>query len=111
MNATDQILRELRALKDHVAAITTTPVVPDIVLTRAEAARQLKVSVRQLQRLVASGRVVALPSGIARAELERYAKTPQVPLPKTMTRPMRERSASDEADRLNELLKARRVRR
>lgn len=109
MNATEQILRELRELRASLAALGG--VGPDVVLTRVEAARALKVSVRQLQRLVASGRLVALPSGVARAELERYAKTPQVPLPKTMTRPMRERTASDEADRLNDLLKSRRSRR
>jgi hypothetical protein len=94
-------IERINARLDVIAAVRT-----DVVLTRMEAAAQLKVSVRQLQRLVAAGRLAALPSGIARAELERYAKTPQHPLPKAMTRPIRERTAREEADRGRALLRS-----
>jgi hypothetical protein len=104
-----QVEKQSKLLEQLVAQLGHKP--DDVVLTRAEAARQLKISVRQLQRLVAAGRIVPLPSGIARAELERYAKTPQTPLPKVVTKPMRERTASDEAARLDALLKTRRARR
>ena len=104
---TPAILAELKRLNAKVDVIAATRV--DVVLTRADAARELKVSVRQLQRLVAAGRLAALPSGIARAELERYAKLPHTPLPKAMTRPMRERTAQTEAERGRALLKAARV--
>lgn len=83
----------------------------DVILTRDQAAKQLKVSTRQLQRLVSAGRILAHPSGIARVELERYAKTPQAKLPQLVSRPMRERAAKDEADRLEALLSTRRKRR
>lgn len=104
---TDLILAELRQMNARLERIEQRDTA--VVLTRAEAARQLKVSVRQLQRLVAAGRLAALPSGIARAELERYAKVPHTPLPKAMTRPMRERTAQSEAERGRALLKAARV--
>lgn len=104
-----EILAELRRINERLDAMT--PKVEPLILTRQEAAAVLRISVRQLQRLVRTGRVVSLPSGIAKTELERYARTPQTPLPKPMTRPMALRSAKDEADRLTDLLKARSKRR
>lgn len=80
----------------------------EVILTRAQAAKALKVSVRQLQRLVAAGRLLPHPSGIARAELERYAKTPQTPLPKVVTRATHLRTADEEADRLEQMISLRR---
>lgn len=106
----NEVLAELKRINARIDAISSTPVTPDVVLTRAEAAKQLKVSVRQLQRLVAGGRIAALPSGIARVELERYAKAPVVPLPRSVTRPMRERSAKEEADRGRAMLQLARKR-
>src|SRR5262249_34251351 len=79
---------------------------PDVVLKRDEAARQLKMSLRQLQRLIAVGRIAALPSGIARAEIERYARTPQMPLTKVATGAVRQFAAQREALRAREALKA-----
>lgn len=70
-----EILAELRRINARLDSILA-PVAPDAVLTREEAAKQLKVSVRQLRRLVAAGHIAALPSGIARAEIQRYATTP-----------------------------------
>jgi excisionase family DNA binding protein len=86
MKAAD-FLAKLEALREEIARLAERPApLPDVILTREEAARQLKVSVRQLQRLVRAGRLLAHPSGIARAELERYAKTPQTKLTATTTR-------------------------
>lgn len=105
----DEALARLNAIRAAIGI--EGPQLLDLVLTREQAAAQLKVSVRQLRRLVAAGRIAALPSGIARAELERYAKTSTLALPKAMTRPMAERTAQNEADRLTEMLKTRRKRR
>jgi small-conductance mechanosensitive channel len=98
-----EILAELRRINARLDAITTSA---DLIVTREVAAKQLKVSVRQLQRLIAAGRLASLPSGIARAELERYARTPPTPLPKMLNKAQRERTASEEAERGRALLKA-----
>ena len=82
----------------------------DVILTREDAAQQLKVSPRQLQRLVRAGRLMAHPSGIARVELERYAKTPQTKLSGTHRLALRS-SVVEEAAAGRELLKLRRKRR
>jgi excisionase family DNA binding protein len=79
---------------------------PSLVLTRKEAAAALRVSVSQLYRLIAAGRLTALPSGIARAELERYVKAPQPKLTTVMSRGKMHRTANEEADRLDAMLKA-----
>lgn len=105
---TDLVLSELRKMNERLERIEKrTAAADEIVFTRDEAAAKIKVSLRQLQRLVAAGLLSALPSGIARAELERYAKAPPVALPRAMTKPKRERTAQDEAARLTQLLKAR----
>jgi excisionase family DNA binding protein len=83
---------------------------PEVILTREQAAKQLKVSGRQLQRLIRAGRIMAHPSGVARAELERYARTPQTRLTAGATR-VRRSSVTEEAASLRELLKLRRKRR
>ena len=98
-----EILAELKRINERLDSMG---VAADLVLTRDDAARQLKMSVRQLQRLIAAGRLLALPSGIARVELERYARTPQTPLPKAMTKGVFERTSSEEAERGRALLKA-----
>lgn len=103
----EDIAIELRRMNERLESIGVAPA-GDVILTRDEAARQLKVSVRQLQRLVRAGRLMAHPSGIARAELERYAKTPQTKLSNTTPR----RSAvAEEAEQLRALLRLRRKRR
>lgn len=108
MKALD-VIAELRALREEIARLADRPAPgPDVILTRDEAARQLKVSVRQLQRLVRAGRLLAHPSGIARAELERYAKTPQTRLAASSPR---RSSATEEAAELRAMLKLRRKRR
>jgi len=104
-----EILAELRALREDIASLRDSPG-PDVILTRDQAAKQLKVSVRQLQRLIRAGRIMAHPSGIARAELERYAKTPQTKLT-AATRVQRRSSINDEAAQLRAELKLRRKRR
>jgi excisionase family DNA binding protein len=105
------ILDELRVLREKVDRIAAnTDAATEVILTRDEAAKQLKVSVRQLQRLVRAGRIMAHPSGIARAELERYAKTPQTKLTAAQTA-MRRSSVKEEAADLREMLKLRRKRR
>lgn len=102
------ILAELRALNAKVDKIAERPAEPDVILTREQAAQQLKVSLRQLQRLVRAGRIMAHPSGIASAELERYAKTPQTRLSNTTPR---RGAVSTEAAQLREMLRLRRGRR
>lgn len=104
----DVVLAELAALRIKVDGLGGN--LP-LVLTRAEAAKELKVSVRQLQRLVRAGRLMAHPSGIARTELERYAKTPQTKVTEAMTR-KRHLSPKEEAERGREMLRelARRTR-
>jgi excisionase family DNA binding protein len=107
--ADPEVLAELRLIRADIAALREEREA-DVILTRDEAARQLKVSVRQLQRLVRAGRLMAHPSGIARAELERYAKTPQTRLTARATQ-MRRSSVQQEAADLRALLKLRRKRR
>lgn len=77
-----------------------------LIVPRQLAAKQLGVSERQLRRLIAARRIAAQPSGIARAELERYAQTPQEPLPRVQSRSTALRTATDEAARLDARLKA-----
>lgn len=105
----DDIARELRAINERLAALGAAGG-PDVILTREQAARQIKVSVRQLQRLIRAGRIMAHPSGIARAELERYARTPQTRLSESAVR-VRRSSITEEAADLKALLKLRRKRR
>lgn len=107
MSALDLVLEKLKHLDERLEALGSGP---DVILTRDEAARQLKVSVRQLQRLVRAGRLMAHPSGIARAELERYAKTPQTRLKANATLPKRA-AVVEEMAQGRELLKLRRKRR
>jgi excisionase family DNA binding protein len=95
----------LQAINAKLDRLLSAGAPSEIVLTRDEAAKQLKVSVRQLQRLIAAGRLLALPSGIARAELERYSRTPQTALLKAMSRGVFERTSSEEAERGRALLK------
>lgn len=104
------LLAEVRALHTKVDAALArqATATPTLVLTRKDAARELRVSLAQLYRLIAAGRLVALPSGIARTELERYARAPQTKLRANATRGKRERSAADEAARLRDMLKAQR---
>jgi hypothetical protein len=81
------------------------------VLTRKQAADQLKISVRQLQRLAAGGRIALHPNGVARAELERYAPhwCSTAP-PKLLTHPQAMRANKAEAERTRAALKIRRPR-
>jgi hypothetical protein len=81
----------------------------DLVLTREQAAEQLKVSVRQLQRLAAAGKLVLTRAGVARAELERYAATLvlDTPAPKLLTHPQAMRANKAEAERTRAALKMR----
>lgn len=82
-----------------------------LVYTRKEAARALRVSLSQLYRLIAAGRLEALPSGIARAELERFTRTPQTKLRTNATRGKKVHRASVEAERVVEWLKTEKQRR
>lgn len=111
MTESAAILAELRQLAAKVDRLTARSPAVDPIVSRAEAASMLKVSSRQLRKLVAAGRLVAQPSGIARVELERYAKTPQGPLPRVVSKAKRERTASEEAERGRAMLKALRRRR
>ena len=95
-------LAECRAMLKQLLEAQAT----QLVYTRKEAAKVLRISEAQLYRLLAAGRLVALPSGIARTELERYARTPQPKLTAVMSRGKARRAASDEADRLEALLRA-----
>ncbi len=108
MSETEAILAAIQRLNEKFDALAAPAA--DVILTRDEAARQLKVSVRQLQRLIRAGRIMAHPSGIARAELERYARTPQTRLTAKATQ-MRRSSVQHEAADLRALLKLRRKRR
>lgn len=96
-----ELLAECRAMLKQLLDAQAT----QLVYTRKEAAKVLRISEAQLYRLLAAGRLVALPSGIARAELERYARTPQPKLTAVMTRRQSTRTANEEADRLEALLK------
>lgn len=111
MTALSAVLAELRTLAAKVDALVARSPSTDPIVSRTEAAAMLKVSARQLRKLVAAGRLVAQPSGIARVELERYAKTPQGPLPRVVSKARRERTATEEADRGRAMLKALRRRR
>jgi hypothetical protein len=97
------ILAELRRISSRLDALSVPT--PDLVLTRDEAARQLKMSTRQLRKLVAAGRLASLPSGIARAELERYSRTPQTPLPAAVSKAVHERTPSEMAELVRARLK------
>lgn len=107
MSGADTTLADIAKEVRRLAALLEHRIQPSdaLIVSRRDAARLINVSERQLRKLVAAGRILAMPSGITRAELERYAKTPQTPLPKMMTRPMRERSAQEEAERGREMLK------
>lgn len=102
-----ELLRHLSERMDELVAARE----PSLVLTRAEAAKALRVSISQLYRLIAAGRIAALPSGIARAELDRYMRTPQTKLTAIMSRGKSRRTADQEVDRLSEMLKATRRKR
>jgi hypothetical protein len=104
----EQLLAEVRALLVEVRAITAPR--ETLVYTKAEAAKALRISVAQLYRLIAAGRLTAIPEGIARAELERYVRTPK-PRMSAATRGRSVRPASVEAQRLEAMLKAEHKRR
>lgn len=109
MTQETKILAELRRINARLDELGASAG-PDVILTRDQAAQQLKVSVRQLQRLVRAGRIMAHPSGISRAELERYAKTPQTKLTAGAAK-VRRQSVTEEAAELKALLRLRRKRR
>lgn len=91
------ILKELKALRSEVRRLAERESAQtDLIVTRDEAARQLKMSVRQLQRLVQAGRISVQPSGFARAELERFVRTPQTSLPSAVAKAVHERTPSEE---------------
>lgn len=106
---TDSLAKEVLAALERMNArldkLLRSPSV-DPIVTRDEAAAMLKISTRHLRKLVAAGRIVAQPSGIAREEIERYARTPQAPLPRVFSKARRERSAKEEADRGRAMLTA-----
>jgi hypothetical protein len=101
----EQIAEVKAMLADLLTRVIRSPVT-DPIVTRDEAAAMLKVSTRHLRKLVAAGRIVAQPSGIARDEVERYARTPQPPLPTVVSKAKRERTAEEEAERTRSMLKA-----
>lgn len=107
MSATAEVLKELRRINERLDELAAKPAEP-IIYTRREAARELRISMAQLYRLIAAGRLTALPSGIAREELLRYARTPQTKLRSNATRGKREFRASAEADKLDAILKRQR---
>lgn len=107
--STKAILAALRALNAKIDALGKRQAEP-IVYTRREAAAELKISVSQLYRLLAAGRLTALPSGITREELLRYARSPQTKL-RNETRGKREFRASNEAAKVRDWLKSERRRR
>lgn len=96
-----ELFEELRALHTLIEQRDLPLIVP-----RHLAAKQLGISPRQLRRLIAARRISAQPSGIARTEFERYAQTPQEPLPRVQSRSTALRTATDEAARLDARLKA-----
>lgn len=97
------LLKELRRMTAQLAALTKPE---PLVYTRKEAAAALRVSLAQLYRLIAAGRLVTLPSGIARDELARYVRTPQTKLTGTMSHGKAQRTATEEAQRGRDMLKA-----
>jgi hypothetical protein len=104
----EQLIAEVRALRDEVVrALGAAPV---LVYTKVEAAKALRISVAQLYRLIAAGRLAAIPEGIAREELERYVRTPK-PRMSAATRGRTTRPASVEAQRLEQMLRAEHKRR
>lgn len=89
------MLEQLRQINERLAAQV------DLVLTRKQAAEQLKISVRQLQRLAAAGRIALHSNGVARSELERYAASLvlDAPAPRLLTHPQAMRANKLEAER------------
>jgi hypothetical protein len=107
----EQAIDQLRQINERLAKLLDRADA-GLVLTRKQAADQLKISVRQLQRLAAGGRIALHPNGVARAELERYAATLVLdgPTPKLLTHPQAMRANKAEAERTRAALKIRRPR-
>jgi hypothetical protein len=114
MRLGEEVLEQLRQINERLSARS------DLVLTRRQAADQLKISVRQLQRLAAGGRIALHPNGVARAELERYASTLKLNefdengvrrfVQPVLTHPQAMRANKAEAERTRAALKIRRPR-
>lgn len=101
---TAAILDELKRLGSKLDVLL--PKGDEVIVSRVETARRLNMSVRQLRKHVASGHIVAQPSGFYVGEIERFAKTPHAPPPRVLSKPIRERTSNEEADRGRAILKA-----
>lgn len=97
-------IAELRGLVQQL--LEQQPKPEPLVYTREEAAKALRVSISQLYRLIATGKLWAQPSGITREALHEYLKRPQSKVPAAMSRAKATRTATEEGARLRTLLKA-----
>jgi len=107
VSATTEVLAELRRINERLDALSTKAAEP-LVYTRAEAAKALRISISQLYRLIASGKLWAQPSGITREALHEYLRRPQSKLKPAMSRGKASRTATEEAQRLRDMLKTQR---
>jgi len=92
----------------HPGEILRDDVLPALDLTVVEAAKALRISISQLYRLIASGKLWAQPSGITREALHEYLRRPQSKLKPAMSRGKASRTATEEAQRLRDMLKTQR---
>jgi hypothetical protein len=105
----ERMLSELLAIRADIATLRQEVATAEpLVYTRREAAKALRISLAQLYRLLATGKLWAQPSGITREALHEYMRRPQAKIPAAMSRGKSSRHAKTEAERGRAMLAAQR---